>query len=495
MKALISLKNTERLSQQARVLREFGFDLIATTESQRILSSEMIDCILLDEYLGFNNTYSFPPTLHPRIEFELTVESPEKIDLVYVNTYGLDGGLDIGGHALLALGIKGSRIVLYDARGMDEFLAELTKQKGRVSNVFMGLTRERAIAKIVKFYESVQINTCAKQLLSGENPYQNPAYMVGNLLGAGGNDFENFKANESHIPCYTNIADADSLIHCYMLLHKAFKINFSTVPYISIVAKHGNPCGISISWNSPRETIEECLWTDPISIWGGEFLCNFKLDLSLAELIRSSDRRQILLGNAGWMFDVILVPDLSLEASNLLKKRKSTKVFHLEGLGSSEFPDFHKRDVKGGFLIQPYPSFVLDLAECHAYGEKVTDKAMTDLIIAWAASYASFMGGNEIAIAKDGKLISVGGGPSTVMAAEIAVFKAKKLGLSIHDATFAADAFLPFLDAAEVVIREGAIRAVVPSGGKNEKEVVGYLEQSLRSLCLIKSSNRGFIRH
>lgn len=495
MKALISLKNTNKLVEHAKELRKFGFELIVTSESEKILSNEGVNCILLDRYLGISNAYGFPPTLHPRIEFELTSDAPEKIDLVYVNPYGLDDGVDVGGHTLLALGIKGSKIVLSDSEGMDGFLSEMVVRKGRPSDLYLELSKEKALRKIIKFYENLQIKTCAKKLLSGENPYQAPAYMVGNLLGVKGDDFGKTSTDEYSLPCYTNIADADSLMHCYALLHKAFQINFGAVPYISIVAKHGNPCGISISWNDRKETIEKCLWTDPVSIWGGEFLCNFNLDLFFTELLCTSDKRKTLLNSASWMFDVIMAPDLNLEASELLMKRKATKIFRIEDLGTAKFPDFHKRDINGGYMIQPYPNFILDLGGCISFGEAVEDMAMADTIIAWAASYSSFMGGNEIAIAKDGSLVAVGGGPSTVLAAEIAVYKAKKLNLTIKDSVFAADAFLPFLDAAEVVVREGATRALMPSGGKNEEKVVKYLKEKLKSVYLIDSPYRGFIRH
>lgn len=495
MKALISLNSTNQLVLQATKLRKLGFDLIVTSESARVLLEEGIECIAIEDYLSFQNEFPFPPTLHPRMEYELTNLSGGGIDLVYVNPYGMNVGLDVGGHTLLALAVKGRRMVVANSEDMNHLLTELETCRGIVSDSYLKSLWGRALCHIQHFYENTQIQIAGVQILSGENPYQIPAYVVSQEclgLPVGTKGYEVFGDAP---PCYTNLADLDSLVHCYTLLHKAFEVNFGSVPYISIGSKHGNACGISVSWADPSLTIHNCLWTDPKSIWGGEFFCNFELTPDLAALLYSSSDRQEKLGSDKWMLDVIVAPDYSLKGMELLRGRKNSKIVKINQLSGIEFPATYRRSLKSGFITEPYPNYVLKLGECVGVGDNLTDANSIDLIIAWAAAYSSFMGGNEIAIAKDGKLISIGGGPSTLLAAEIAVFKANKLGISTEKGVFAADAFLPFSDAAKVLIDAGVKRAVIPSGGVNEKLVIAYLKNELESLHLINSVYRGFIRH
>ena len=120
---------------------------------------------------------------------------------------------------------------------------------------------------------------------------------------------------------------------------------------------------------------------------------------------------------------------------------------------------------------------------------------MDSLITAWSVAYSSFHGGNEVTLAKDGKLIGVGGGPSTVEAAETAVNRALARGHDARGSVFAADAFFPFTDAPKILSEAGCTLGVVPAGGKKERLVKEFFRENNMRMIYLPPECRGFCRH
>jgi AICAR transformylase/IMP cyclohydrolase PurH len=111
-RALFSLFEPQHCTKLAAMLAAAGWDLIATKETREHLAEIGIKARSIEDFVGFYGNCPFPPTLHPKIELVLTTESKEKIDLIFDQTYGSDKGLDVGGHTLIALALKGDRIVI-----------------------------------------------------------------------------------------------------------------------------------------------------------------------------------------------------------------------------------------------------------------------------------------------------------------------------------------------------------------------------------------------
>ena len=125
----------------------------------------------------------------------------------------------------------------------------------------------------------------------------------------------------------------------------------------------------------------------------------------------------------------------------------------------------------------------------------ITEEEIDSIIIAWACAFTSFHGGNEIAIASGRQLLCAGGGPSTVDAAETAVQRGCKYGKMLKGASFAADAFFPFTDAVEVLLKAGCTAGVAPAGGINEIKVIDLLEKNGIGMIFLPKDFRGFCRH
>lgn len=508
-RALISVDNLENIVKFALALKKMGWHIIATAETVRRLKKNNIEVENIAAFVGVIEDYGFPPTLHSKIEASLTLDVPFRIDLVYDIPYSLDKGNDVGGHTLLALGAKGKRIVAMSPEDIEVVIRELKKDKRhvKINKELHNRLLDKVNAGISEHYISLLrqqrresydalIGRSMIRLLNGENPYQVPSDLfiskTRDVLSLG-----NFHLVRGSVPCFTNLADVDCLLHTISLAAGSFYINFKKAPYITIAAKHGNPCGMAIDWKSKENAINKALFGNPTAIWGGELITNFKIDKSLSDLLYQNKERERVCGSRYWMLDVIVAPDYDRRALKLLSKSQHRKLFKNQHLYNPRLPEFlwHYRMVRGGFLRQPLNNYVLDIKETKVSGYKKIRNNLESIIIAWSVVYSSQHGGNEVALAKDNQLIGVGGGPSTLDATRIAVMRSQSNRHDSTDSVFAADAFFPFIDAPEILTKAGSFAGVFPLGGKNEKIVRTYFKENNIAIAGIPARYRGFCRH
>jgi len=508
-RALFSVDSLNNIEQFAIAFQGMGWHIIATAETVKKLQQHDIVVEDVATFTGVTENYGFPPTLHPKIETALTLDVSFRIDLVYDIPYPLSKGNDIGGRTLLALGAKGNRIVVFTFDDMRQVIEELRQDPNNtnISDNYRMQLIDKAHAHIARHYMSLGyrqgeglcsglIGTLALRLMNGENPYQIPS----DLFISEGQDslsLHQLQPQNSNTSCFTNLADTDCILYTLCLAAEAFRLKYKRVPYIAIAAKHGNPCGMAIDWTSTEETVFGALWGNPMAIWGGEFITNFKIDGNLGRLLYKSEEREKLFGNAHWMLDVVVAPDFDKNALDILGRSSSRKIFKNSMLYEPKLLDFnwHYRQVRGGFLRQPSPNYILDITRVEYDNSQLNGKLLDSLIIAWGIVYSSNHGGNEVALVKDRRLLGVGGGPSTVDAAKTAVLRAQASGHDTMKSVFAADAFFPFTDAPEILKEAGCCSGIVPSGGKNETLVRKYFQSNDINIMYIPAQYRGFCRH
>ena len=153
------------------------------------------------------------------MEYALTVDCPERIDIVLDIPYGLDDGNDVGGYTLLALAAKGNRIPIMSVKDMDNVVT-LFQAEGGVGESYKKELINKVYFKIARHYfELIKREGGEKylgcilkqelQLEGGENPYQRPAYLY-SCDDADQLSLPSFKQISGNSPCYTNLADMDS---------------------------------------------------------------------------------------------------------------------------------------------------------------------------------------------------------------------------------------------------------------------------------------------
>ena len=93
---------------------------------------------------------------------------------------------------------------------------------------------------------------------------------------------------------------------------------------------------------------------------------------------------------------------------------------------------------------------------------------MSDLEFAWRSVRA--VKSNAILLAKDGASIGIGMGQvNRVDSAKLAVDRA---GDRVSGTVAASDAFFPFADGLEILLRAGVIAVVAPGGSVRDEEVI-----------------------
>ena len=224
---------------------------------------------------------------------------------------------------------------------------------------------------------------------------------------------------------------------------------------------------------------------------------NFKVTDPVATYLFFSEDRKEKLGTGKWMLDIVTAPAYDQQALTILSQRKNTKIYVNQGLYQANLrvAELTYRFTRGSVVMQTRPDYILDYSKLD-WNLPMKDKdTIDDLIIAWVAAFTSFHGGNEIALAKDGQLLGCAGGPSTVEAAETVITRALRSHGNIEGSVFAADAFFPFTDAAEILANAKVNSGVVPAGGLRFNEVKKYFSEHKISVGFIPERFRGFIRH
>ena len=500
--ALFSLNEPSDGLEFARELLGLGWRIVATPNVATTLAESGIQTEAVSQFLGIQESYPFPPTLHPKMELALTTFETTSIDLVFDTTYPLSKGNDVGGHTLLALAAKGNRIVVSNRKDMDKVVRQLLQNENEVEVRLRERLIAQAYEKISSHYQALGYQndpsqaTPAYELVEGENPYQAPAH----LLTFGDSDdlgLEKFNQLSGIKPCFTNMADLDSLMKLMCVLVETFLKNEGKAPYITIAAKHGNPCGLSLSWDVPGKSVDGALFGNPRAVWGGEVITNFVISEEVAHKLFQSQKRNKILGDSHWMLDLVAAPEFQQDAIRLLGKRSSRKLFQNPALFDPRLDraPWVYRPVRGGYLRQPPNHLVLNWRDFPNMSGDIEKNVIDSMVVAWAVAWHSNHGGNEVSLVKDYDLLAVGGGPSTVDAIATARQRANACGHDLAGSVFAADAFFPFTDAPEMLAQAGCAHGVVPKGGKNFEMVSEFFAREQIKVHFLPEKYRGFCRH
>jgi phosphoribosylaminoimidazolecarboxamide formyltransferase / IMP cyclohydrolase len=172
--------------------------------------------------------------------------------------------------------------------------------------------------------------------------------------------------------------------------------------------------------------------------------------------------------------EVIIAPGYDFEALSLLLTKKNLRVLQLPPNYSMQQQEI--RQVSGGLLVQETDSFqnFSDKNWKLVSGKKADPDTRADLEFAWRAVRS--VKSNAILLAKDGASVGIGMGQvNRVDSCELAV---KRADSRARDSVAASDAFFPFADGLEVLLRAGVKAVVQPGGSVRDEEVIAAAEAS-----------------
>ena len=488
--ALLSVSDKRGLLEMARALHEFGWDMLASGGTAKVLRQAELPVTDVAEYTGSPEVLGGRvKTLHPAVHAGILSRSTDadfadlerisarQIDLVTVNLYpfqqtvlrpdvSLDEAIeniDIGGVALIRAAAKNFArvVVLTDPADYDPVLRELREKSAVSKETRHRLARkafdhtaayDTAIAAYLGGRGAAQLDEInlrlypTSKLRYGENPHQEATlYAYSPDAGPLGGLVLQGKALS-----YNNLLDLDAAWRAVASFEN---------PTICIV-KHLSPCGIA-SAGVLRDAFDKALASDPVSAFGGVVAANRLYDEATATAL-------------GDLFvECIAASGFSRGALDALSQRKKLRLVSMPDVKVE--PPYELRSVNQGILRQ-----TLDLGDpSGAVWRVVTSRQPAQdewlaLRFAWKA--CQHVKSNAIVFACSEATVGIGGGqPNRVDCVRIA---AQRAGARAHGAVMASDAFFPFPDSIEEAAKAGITAIIAPGGSVRDAEAIAVADAS-----------------
>jgi phosphoribosylaminoimidazolecarboxamide formyltransferase/IMP cyclohydrolase len=501
MRALLSVYDKEGLIDLARGLTDLGWELLASGNTSAELSDAGIAHRAVSDVTGAPEILSGRvKTLHPKIHggiladrsvpehlAQLVEQGIEPIDLVVCNLYPFSSDpsvelIDVGGPTMVRGAAKNFAHVAVVVSPADygAVLKELASAGALSDGTRRRLARAAFAhtaaydAAIVAWLddgellpESLHLTLERAEVLRyGENPHQHGArYRV-----AGRTSWWDGMTQLAGSPLsYLNLFDADA---AWRLAHEL--VADSGQAAVAII-KHANPCGAAVAPDLV-EAFRLALDCDEQSAFGGVIAVAGTIDAALAEAIA-----------AGPQADVIVAAAIEEAARDrLVRRRRATRLL---AAPAPEAAGTQVRSIGASALVQEADRLLAPREEWSVVSKaKPTEEQWRDLVLAWRVCARTMS--NAVVVVTGGQAVGIGGGqPSRVGAAEIAVTKA---GDRAKGGAGASDAFFPFPDGLEVLIRAGVGAVVHPGGSVGDPAVIEAADKS--GVALVATGERHF-RH
>ncbi len=293
--------------------------------------------------------------------------------------------------------------------------------------------------EVLQFKQSIKP---AKPLRYGENPHQKGTYF--------GNFDEIFTQIHGKEISYNNLLDIDAAVN---LISEFDETTFA-------ILKHNNACGIA-SRENLMDAWNDALAGDPVSAFGGVLATNVRVDKQTAEEINKL------------FFEVIIAPEYSDEALDILKQKKNRILLIHKPV---DLPRHSYRSVLNGVLYQDKDLAMEQVADLKTITKiHPTDEEKSDLV--FANKVVKHTKSNCIVLAKNHQLLASGvGQTSRVDALKQAIEKARNFGMDLQGAVMASDAFFPFPDCVEIAHEAGITSVVQPGGSIRDKESIDFCD-------------------
>jgi phosphoribosylaminoimidazolecarboxamide formyltransferase/IMP cyclohydrolase len=489
--ALISVSNKENLVSLLKTLKRFNINIISSGGTYASIRKLGYQCTELSKYTGFKEMLDGRvKTLHPKIhagilhdrqnkrhKSEMSKQNFPAIDLIVVNFYPFQKivlsskspkqiieNIDIGGPTMVRAAAKNFSNVAIITNKDDyrSLIKELEDLKGKTSLKFRELMSSKAFG-LTAYYDAMIANWFnkklkiefperktifgrkLKKLRYGENPHQQSSIYVNDY-----ND-KHLKFDQIHGKelSYNNYND----IFASLEILNSLKKNSGTV-----IIKHANPCGVSEN-KVPLISFKNAYASDPISAFGGVIACNYKINKKTATEINKN------------FIEVILAKGFEKDALYILKKKQNLRIIDISNFNLNNLSSIKTFD--GSFLAQSKDNIVIDKKKLKCVTKlKPNKKELTE--IEFAYNICKYVKSNAIVLCNNFSTIGIGAGqPSRLDSCKIAVQKAKQFQSSkIRNSIAASDAFFPFADGINALIKAGVKTIVQPGGSIRDQEVI-----------------------
>jgi len=511
-RALISVSDKSGLLPFAQTLSQAGIEIISTGGTAKALREAGLKVKDISEHTGFPEMLDGRvKTLHPKVHGGLLfIRGNEKheaaarehgitpIDLVVVNLYPFEQtvakpdvalhdaieNIDIGGPSMLRSAAKNHESVTVVVDPAD--YTEVAKQISEKGSTELELRRKLA-AKVfartaaydgaIAAYLGAAFKIAgselppvlsvsappAQPLRYGENPHQSAA-----LYGRFKDFFRQLHGKELS---YNNILDLTAAANLIA--------EFENEPPTLAILKHTNPCGVG-QGTGLREAWEKAFATDTQAPFGGIIVVNQTLDGDCAMAI------------AEIFSEVIIAPDFSPEALEVLQKKKNLRLLKVLKSPLTADPLDLRSVGADSFLLQQRDLKTAARADLKIVTKRQpTGKEWLAMHFGWRI--VKHVKSNAIVYAAADRTLGIGAGQmSRVDASRIAVWKAGEAKLPLTGSVVCSDAFFPFPDGLIAAANAGATAAIQPGGSVKDADVIAAADE--RGMAMAFTGTRHF-RH
>jgi len=521
-RAVLSVSDKTGLVPFARRLAARGVELLSTGGTQRALKEAGLPVIPVGEYTQAPEILEGRvKTLHPRIhggilfrrglasdEADVKARDIPPIDLVVVNLYpfreAVAAGksyaecveeIDIGGPSMVRAAAKNAAHVAVVVDPADyQAVASEIEATGAVSEATrLHLMRtafrhtaayDAAIAEYLTSRPAPEapprhfpgvigaVYTLAQDLRYGENPHQEGAF------------YRASRQPEEPTVAWAQVLQGKELSYNNLLdLEAALAAVKEFDETACVIIKHNTPCGAA---TAPvlAEAFARARSCDPVSAFGGIVALNRPVDAAAAKEL------------CDLFLECVIAPAYSAEAREALAAKKNLRLLEAPRLaepraGWARRPEELRelRSVVGGLLVMDRDLGTIRREDCRVMTRRApTEQEWKDLLFGWKV--VKHVKSNAIVFARNDVTTAIGGGQtSRVESVKIAVLKA---ALPVKGSAVASDAFFPFKDGVEEIIRAGATAVIQPGGSVRDAEVVACADAA--GLAMVATGMRHF-RH
>ena len=495
--ALISVSNKENLVSLLKTLKKFNINIISSGGTYSYIRKLGYKCTELSKYTGFKEMLDGRvKTLHPKIhagilhdrqnkkhKSEMSKQNFPAIDLIVVNFYPFQkivtstknskriiDNIDIGGPTMVRAAAKNFKNVTIVTSRNDyvSLIKELEILKGKTSLKFRELMSSKAFG-LTAYYDAMIANWFnaklkilfperktifgrkLQKLRYGENPHQQSSIYI--------NDYDDKQLGFNQIHgkelSYNNYSD----MFAGLEILNSLKKDSGTV-----IIKHANPCGVSEN-KIPLISFKNAYASDPISAFGGVIACNYRINKKIASEISKN------------FLEVILANGFDKGSLEILKRKKNLRIIDISNLKFRNLVSIKSFDKS--FLIQSKDNIVINKKKLKCV-TKLKPKKKELAEIQFAFNVCKHVKSNSIVLCNNFSTIGIGAGqPSRLDSCKIAVQKAKKFHFSkIKNSIAASDAFFPFADGVETLIKAGVKTIIQPGGSIRDQEVINSADKA-----------------